>query len=86
MAFMVIRLSLIHVSSYVNIRSQLGSLPFNSLWLFSYDGTILTTFLGMDTTYIPEGMTLYDFVNQTVSELEGLHMPVSYTHLGWISR
>ena len=42
--------------------------------MFSYDGTILTTFMGMDTTDIPEGETLYDFVNETVSEREGLHM------------
>ena len=42
--------------------------------MFSYDGTILTTFMGLDTTDIPEGMTLYDFVNETVSEREGLHM------------
>ena len=28
--------------------------------MFSYDGTVLTTFLGMDTTDIPEGETLYD--------------------------
>lgn len=42
--------------------------------MFSYDGTILTTFMGMDTTDIPEGETLYDFVNETVSQREGLHM------------
>ena len=58
----------------VNNHNELkGSNPSCDL-MFSYDGTILTTFLGMDTTDIPEGMTLYDFVNQTVSELEGLHM------------
>ena len=36
--------------------------------MISYDGTILTTILGLDTTDIPDGMTLYDFVNQTVQE------------------
>ena len=34
--------------------------------MYNWDGTILTTILGLDTTDIPDGMTLYDFVNQTV--------------------
>ena len=42
--------------------------------MFSYDGTVLTTFLGMDTTDIPEGETLYDFVNKEVSAQKGLHL------------
>lgn len=58
----------------VNNHNELkGETPSCDL-MFSYDGTILTTFLGLDTTDIPEGMTLYDFVNETVSEREGLHM------------
>lgn len=32
--------------------------------MVSYDGTLLTTFLHEDTTDIPEGMTLYDYVNR----------------------
>jgi len=36
--------------------------------MYNWDGTILTTILGLDTTDIPDGMTLYDFVNQTVQE------------------
>ena len=31
----------------------------------SYDGTLLTTYLKLDTKDIPEGKTLYDFVNET---------------------
>jgi len=31
----------------------------------SYDGTLLTTYLKLDTKDIPEGQTLYDFVNET---------------------
>ncbi len=42
--------------------------------MFSYDGTVLTTFLGLDTSDIPDGMTLYDFVNDTVREREGLRL------------
>ncbi len=58
----------------VNNHNELkGSDPSCDL-MFSYDGTILTTFLGLDTTDIPEGETLYDFVNRTVSQVEGLHM------------
>ena len=36
--------------------------------MISYDGTLLTTFLGLDTTDVPEGMSLYDYVNQTAGE------------------
>lgn len=31
----------------------------------SYDGTLLTTYLKLDTKDIPKGKTLYDFVNET---------------------
>lgn len=30
----------------------------------SYDGTLLTTYLKMDTSDVPEGTTLYDFANE----------------------
>ena len=36
--------------------------------MISYDGTILTTFLGQDTVDVPEGMTIYEYVQ---GELEG---------------
>ena len=67
----------------VEIKDQMSQVNnFNALrgpdpdcdLMFSYDGTVLTTFLGMDTTDIPAGMSLYDFVNQEVSRQEGLHM------------
>lgn len=58
----------------VNNHSELlGENPSCDL-MFSYDGTVLTTFLGMDVTDIPEGMSLYDFVNQEVSRREDLHL------------
>ncbi len=42
--------------------------------MVSYDGTVLTTFLHRDTTDIPEGMSLYDYVNQEASRLHGVHL------------
>lgn len=42
--------------------------------MFSYDGTVLTTFLGLDTADIPEGESLYDFANATIQEREGLRL------------
>lgn len=58
----------------VNNHNELrGANPSCDL-MFSYDGTVLTTFLGLDTGDIPEGMSLYDFVNETVQEREGLRL------------
>lgn len=36
--------------------------------MLSYDGTLLTTLLHLDPSDVPEGMTLYDFTNQTAME------------------
>lgn len=33
--------------------------------MISYDGTLLTTFLHLDTVDVPEGMSIYDFANNT---------------------
>ena len=58
----------------VNNHNELkGANPSCDL-MFSYDGTVLTTFLGLDTKDIPEGESLYDFVNGTVREREGLRL------------
>ena len=40
----------------------------------SYDGTLLTTFLKLDTKDIPEGKTLYDFVNEKASKDQKVHL------------
>ena len=32
--------------------------------MYTWDGTLLTTIMGLDTTDVPEGQTLYDFVNE----------------------
>lgn len=42
--------------------------------MVSYDGTLLTTFLHQDTTDIPAGQTLYDYVNQQAMDRYGLRM------------
>ena len=36
--------------------------------MISYDGTLLTTFFQQDTTNVPEGMSIYDYVNQVAQE------------------
>ncbi|MDD2959144.1 MAG: glycine betaine ABC transporter substrate-binding protein [Lachnospiraceae bacterium] len=35
--------------------------------MVSYDGTLLTTFFHQDTADVPEGMSIYDYVNQTAA-------------------
>ena len=39
--------------------------------MYTWDGTILTTFLGLDTSDIPAGQSLYDFVNGRIGEQYG---------------
>lgn len=41
--------------------------------MFTYDGTVLTTFLGRDTADIPAGESLFDYVNAQVAE-DGLRL------------
>jgi len=38
----------------------------------SYDGTLLTTYLHLDPSEVPEDTTLYDFVNEKGREMEGV--------------
>ncbi|NLJ94390.1 MAG: glycine/betaine ABC transporter substrate-binding protein [Clostridiaceae bacterium] len=40
----------------------------------SYDGTLLTTFLHLDPVDVPEGMTLYDFVNEQALEQDNTRL------------
>ena len=35
----------------------------------SYDGSLLTTYLGLDVSEIPEGMSLYDYTNEKSKEM-----------------
>ena len=36
--------------------------------MYTWDGTLLTTIMGLDTTDIPDGQTLYNFVNEKMNE------------------
>lgn len=67
----------------VELRGQMTAVnQFNELiaaqpscdLMVSYDGTVLTTFLHKDTEDIPEGMSLYDYVNQETMERYGLRL------------
>ena len=42
--------------------------------MYTWDGTLLTTIMGLDTTDIPEGQSLYDFVQERMNEEYGLRM------------
>lgn len=40
----------------------------------SYDGTLLTTYLGMDTSDVPQGESLYDFANEIALEKDQVRL------------
>lgn len=42
--------------------------------MLSYDGTLLTTFLHLDPVDVPEGESLYDFVNRVGREREHMYL------------
>lgn len=42
--------------------------------MISYDGTLLTTFLHLDTTDIPEGKSLFDVANETAIQKYGVYL------------
>ena len=42
--------------------------------MISYDGTLLTTFFHQDVTDVPEGMSIYDHVNQVAQEEYGMRL------------
>lgn len=52
------------MSQVNNFKSLIGDNHSCDL-MISYDGTLLTTFLGLDTVDVPTGMSIYDFVNET---------------------
>ena len=67
----------------VTIRDQMSQVnSFNELTaaspscdlMVSYDGTLLTTFLHMDPSDVPEGESLYDFANETAMERYGIRL------------
>ncbi|MCF2664688.1 ABC transporter permease subunit [Oscillibacter valericigenes] len=42
--------------------------------MISYDGTLLTTFLHLDTADVPEGVSIYDYANQVAGERHGVRL------------
>lgn len=71
MHYMVKRMVEEHTGARVVIKDQMA--PVNSFnevvkgsadLMNSYDGTLLTTFLHLDPSDVPEGISLYDFVNE----------------------
>lgn len=67
----------------VTIKDQMSQVNnFNSLkgdnhscdMMISYDGTLLTTFLKLDPTDVPEGQSLYDFANEVAMERHDMRL------------
>ena len=67
----------------VTIQDQMSQVKtFNALngnnhtcdLMISYDGTLLTTFFHQDVTDVPEGMSIYDHVNQVAQEEYGMRL------------
>ena len=67
----------------VTIQDQMSQVNnFNSLngnnhtcdLMISYDGTLLTTFFHQDVTDVPEGTSIYDYVNQVAQEEYGMRL------------
>ncbi|MGI6004805.1 MAG: glycine betaine ABC transporter substrate-binding protein [Christensenellales bacterium] len=60
------------VMSGINIYRELTA--DNCDLMVSYDGTLLTTFLHLDSSDVPEGERLYDFVNRKMMEAEDCYL------------
>lgn len=61
------------MSQVNNYKSLIGDNHTCDL-MISYDGTLLTTFLRLDPTDVPEGMSLYDFANETAKGQERVRL------------
>ncbi len=60
--------------SSVNAFNELVAADPKGDFIMGYDGTLLTTYLGMDTSDIPEGESLYDFVNEEGMKQYGVRL------------
>lgn len=65
----------------VEIRDEMSDVnSFNELvsggadMMNAYDGTLLTTYLKLDTTDVPEGESIYDFANRIAIEEKGVRL------------
>ena len=61
------------MSQVNNFKSLLGREHTCDL-MCSYDGTLLTTFLHLDTKAVPPGLSIYDFANRQAQEKLGLRL------------
>ena len=61
------------MSQVNNFKSLIGDGHTCDL-MISYDGTLLTTFLQLDTADVPEGVSIYDYANQVAGERYGLRL------------
>ena len=61
------------MSQVNNYKALLGSNHTCDM-MISYDGTLLTTFLGQDVTNVPEGQSIYDYANEQVKTSQDLRM------------
>jgi osmoprotectant transport system substrate-binding protein/osmoprotectant transport system permease protein len=66
-----------HTNLTVEIREEMATvnsyremLKGNADMMNSYDGTLLTTFLHLDPSDVPKGVSLYDFVNAEAANAE----------------
>ena len=59
------------MSQVNNFKSLIGDSHTCDL-MISYDGTLLTTFLQLDTADVPEGASIYDYANQVAGERHDL--------------
>ena len=58
----------------VNAFNELAAKSPSCDMIVSYDGTVLTTYLHKDTADIPEGESLYDYVNRVAMEQYGVRL------------
>lgn len=60
--------------SQVNSFKTLSQPGSDADLMISYDGTLLTTFLHLDPSDVPEGTSLYDFANEKAQAAHQLHL------------
>lgn len=69
-----LKVNLMDQMSLVNTFNELKAAAPSCDLMIGYDGTVLTTFLHQDTSDVPEGMSIYDYVNQEAGRQYGLRL------------
>ena len=62
-----------HMTSINNFKELTAREPSCDL-MYTWDGTLLTTIMGLDTSDVPDGQTLYEFVDQRMRGEYGLEL------------